>query len=435
MGPVFLRIALLIQVVALVLGVALSAVPFLANWLLDGLLLILLIQIDESWDRLISSQHHSTYISRVLSGQKIILFYLQATTILNIDFWGPWTGARWVSFSFEFTNLRLRGLLECTPLFAATLNDPRAPLLLVMLTPVVLFVIVAMSAWIQHLLEDCSHRNRLTHPDSEELLAEDASAAVHCPSITLQDHLFNTFLRIVYVAYFELCVVSFESLKCSPDAVNPVESWSGMFPWLPCQHSVLAPVAVPFLLLYTLGIPCLFAILLWRHRKKNDAHVRYWLGFVYSNYREGREFYELIALLSRALLAACLVIPSPLTSSFVLLILMGLMTTQLVLQPYRSSLDGKLDLLACGAILLTHSQISVVELEKEHILRLVNLFGESADEGAFKLNVLLGFVSFFNIGLLFFISLVVVHAVWQLWKKPSSEVRLGDFAEPGALEE
>lgn len=438
LGLVVFRVAFVIQVIVLILGVALSTIPLLANWVLDALLLILLMQIDESWDRLISTQHHSNYIAGVLSGQKIILFYLQATILLNIDVWGSWAGARWVSYSFEFINLKLRGLLECAPLFSSVYSDPRAPVVLTMITPFVLFVIMAISAWIQHLLEDCARGKSSNGLESEELLAGPKNSSEHVklpPSITLQDHLFNIFLRIFYVAYFELCAILFEALRCSPDPIYPSDWFSGMFPWLPCDHSVLAPVAVPFLVLYVLGIPCLFAALLWRHRKHKDAHVRYWLGFVYENYVEGREFYELLSFLSRALLAACLVLPSPLSSVALLLILMGSMAVQLTLQPYKSSLDGKLYLLACAVILLTHSQIAVVEQEKEHILRLVNLFGEGGAQSTTKLDVLLGFLSILNIGFLLFISLVIVHAVWCLWRKPPSQVRLEDFAEPNAPEE
>ncbi len=57
--------------------------------------ILLLVQIDEGWDRYcLRLDKHSTHVVRVLSCTKILLFFVQASMILNVGFWEN-TMARW----------------------------------------------------------------------------------------------------------------------------------------------------------------------------------------------------------------------------------------------------------------------------------------------------------------------------------------------------
>ncbi len=45
-------------------------------------------QIDEAWDRFcLGLEKHSVHVVRVLSCTKILLFFVQASVILNSEFW------------------------------------------------------------------------------------------------------------------------------------------------------------------------------------------------------------------------------------------------------------------------------------------------------------------------------------------------------------
>jgi hypothetical protein len=409
--------ALIIQIICLIGGAIVSSVPSFGSWPLDGLLLMLLVHMDETWDRLVAKWHYNRFTKSIVSLQKVLLFHIQATVLLNLDFWASWRTARWVFFAFEFVNLTLRGFLPCNTLLAELGGTIWAPVVLLLVVPLGLFIAVAFTIWIQHLFYDCARRSKTIKKDENHIQHEDDQS--HSAQLTLQDHLLNVFLRILYQAYFEVCVIIFGSLRCMNDNIAK-KSFSVLYPWMECNISAMIPVAVPFFVLYVIGIPVLF-ILLLRHYKK-DPHVQYWLGFFHENYRVGMTYYEISTFVLRALLAASLVLSGPLVSVGVICILLVTMGLQFILQPYaveenmwnNNDFDGRLNLASLAVILLTHSQISVISL----LLELGSLHNA-------EVLALTSLVSIIN-GVFFVLACIfLIRCIFMLWKSvPEKKVLL-----------
>ena len=215
-------------------------------------------------------------------------------------------------------------------------------------------------------------------------------------------------------------------MRCRSDPINLI-SYSTQSPWLVCPTSTVLPIALPFVFAYVIGIPTLFAFLLWRNHKHHDAHVRYWLGFVYENFSGGKEYFEIIALVFRALLAASILLPAQLAGLFVMILLVAFICTLSVLQPYRSHLDSGLDMLACLILMITRSQIPVVS-EQEIILAGNQTAPPFVKDAQVMQAALLGIISFLNLMFLLVISLVVLYAVWKIWRSAPNPLRLRGFA-------
>ncbi len=123
-------------------------------------------------------------------------------------------------------------------------------------------------------------------------------------------------------------------------------------------------MAVPFLLLYGIGIPALFAFLILRnHSKGSGERFRYFLSFAYENYRPSRAWYELVWLLRRFFLALCATfLPQALKSIGIIALLAAAIALNLVLRPFRDERDNWLDVGSMGVLLLTQSQLMTREV-------------------------------------------------------------------------
>jgi hypothetical protein len=234
-----------------------------------------------------------------------MLFFLQATVILNVRFWteGGWPAARWVVFSLQFINLDLRGLLACTAVLPQFREQTWPSVLLTLVTPIGLFAVCLVVAAFAKTLEDAAltaearkqrrlerrvpHRLVLLEASSEEqgeaggegglaLQAEEEEADekenAHA-RLSFRDRVASVGLRIASAAYMELCVGVFANLGCSADPIDG-SFFSRLFSFVPCgpqQQAVEWALSGPFLV-YVIGIPILFGLLLRFRRREPYVH-------------------------------------------------------------------------------------------------------------------------------------------------------------------
>lgn len=383
---------LIAQFLILLVGIVLSVVPQFGNWFLDGILVLLLVLIEESCDRFSLSNvaSHPKHYARFLTFRKVLLFFLQATLIVNIEFWGHYPGTKWIVFSVQFLNLQLRGFLACFSRFSGLAQTTWAPSLLILLTPLGLFVVTGLIVFLHSVVSEFKqqdHGREQKSPayllmdkeksESESDRSEARTEERRTFSPSLGDRLLSLFVRIMYQAYFEVCLVIFSSFKCSPDKVDVGTTYSEEFPWIECSSTHLHQVwgvAGPFLLLYVIGVPVLIVVLLWSHQRKESSRSRFFLSFIEDNFRDGVLSYEFIWLVRRFLLALMVgVLPEELISLGVLVTLSVCIGVQFFLRPFMSPIENGLDIISLLVLGCTHGQIPIMRSLQEPALR-ISLF-------------------------------------------------------------
>jgi hypothetical protein len=387
---------LIAQFLILLVGIALSVVPQFGNWFLDGILVLLLVLIEESCDRFSLSSYadvvgHPKHYARFLTFRKILLFFLQATLIVNVEFWGHYPATKWIVFSVQFLNLQLRGFLACFSGFSRLAQTSWAPSLLILLTPLGLFLVTGLIVSFHSIISRFNQQDNgreqkspayllmdteeESEPESDRIEAKTEETRTFSPS--LGDRLLSLFVRIMYQAYFEVCLVIFSSFKCSPDKVDVGTTYSEEFPWIACSSTHLHQVwsvAGPFLLLYVIGVPILIGVLLWSHQRKESARSRFFLSFIEENFRDGVLSYEVIWLIRRFLLALMVgILPEEFVSLGVVITLSACIGVQFFLRPFMSPIENGLDIISLLVLGCTHGQIPIMRSLQEPALR-ISLF-------------------------------------------------------------
>ncbi len=183
------------QMATLCAGVAMSAVPGLGSWYSDAILLLLLVLLEDTWSEWSWTRAMPTprppwsrdaqrcvlffvlffFLRRV----QIMLFFLQATVILNVRFWtlGGWPAVRWVVFSLQFINLDLRGLLSCTAVLPQYREETWPNVLLTQVTPLGLFAVCLVLAAFAKTLEDAALASKAQAAAAGTACAASAGAA------------------------------------------------------------------------------------------------------------------------------------------------------------------------------------------------------------------------------------------------------------------
>jgi hypothetical protein len=162
----------------------------------------------------------------------------------------------------------------------------------------------------------------------------------------------------LHALYPELALKIFEVFNCQPD---PATGFLFMVeePSIQCQlGSALFVVAVFGFVIYVVGIPLIFSVILIRHRASlQDESVESWVGFLYHAYGSQYWWWDLLGYLRRIVLL-CFVtfLPTSSPTSVILIsfFLMVLLVVQLWLKPYVSALDNWFEVLAIFALLLLH---------------------------------------------------------------------------------
>lgn len=225
---------------------------------------------------------------------KLLVFFLQTNLSVNERFWDAFS---FVAQSLSFVNLDLSGA-QCDARLAGLYGEEWSKLLVKMFFPVGLFAAIAVclalrfavQAMIRVCREKCKKKKR--RPVEEEeivapLVREEDDHHQHKES--LGRSIANVGLFLAFVSYFEL-------------AEGHMESRSGQvyleeFPWIMVGTSSeeywrLLVASAFFLVVYVVGIPVLFAGLIFRNR--GEGHVG---EFLWENYKPKYFYFELVWLM------------------------------------------------------------------------------------------------------------------------------------------
>lgn len=176
-------------------------------------------------------------------------------------------------------------------------------------------------------------------------------------------------LFLVFAAHFELCNRVLEVFAPCVNVATEKFSYSTTYPWLVCHdsnfgffspqsvHGRMAIAGLVFGILYVIGVPAVFATLLYWKRQEiraGDAHTNQWLGLLYNSYRPSLHYFELVWLFRRVAFAAAIsVVPPQLNSHFLApaAILVVSLLVQRRYKPFISKDDNNMEVISLLTIL------------------------------------------------------------------------------------
>ena len=166
-------------------------------------------------------------------------------------------------------------------------------------------------------------------------------------------------LFLLYASQFELTNSLLLIFQPCPDG------YMNAYPWIPCQWSNetyvrLASIGGLFFVFYGIGIPMLFAGLLYYNRvaiQQHDPEIERWIGFLYEDFRPDAFWFELVWIVRRTLISVAISLV-PLSSAYqpalIVLTLLGSFVVQRQLMPFRSNLGNWLELASGFCLLYTY---------------------------------------------------------------------------------
>lgn len=247
---------------------------------------------------------------------KLLVFFLQTNLSVNERFWDAFS---FVAQSLSFVNLDLSGA-QCDARLAGLYGEEWSKLLVKMFFPVGLFAAIAVclalrfavQAMIRVCREKCKKKKRRPVEEEEIVapLVREEDDHHHQHKESLGRSIANVGLFLAFVSYFELAEAIFAGeegkegkklLKCRA-VFRHAESRSGQvyleeFPWIVVGTSSeeywrLLIASACFLVVYVVGIPVLFAGLIFRNR--GEGHVG---EFLWENYKPKYFYFELVWLM------------------------------------------------------------------------------------------------------------------------------------------
>jgi hypothetical protein len=180
-------------------------------------------------------------------------------------------------------------------------------------------------------------------------------------------------LFLIFAAHFELCNRILEAFAPCVNVPSEGFSYSSNYPWLICStnsrsvtffsphsiHGKMAIAALLFGVVYIIGVPLGFGILLyWKRQeiKAGDSSTGQWLGLLYNSYRPSLHYFELAWLFRRILFAAAIsVIPTPFVSHFLAptVILFLSLLIQRRYKPFIAKSDNNMEVISLLTIQFT----------------------------------------------------------------------------------
>lgn len=324
------------------------------------------------------SAHHAAAQTAALA--KIIIFFIQSLASLVPEAtWPSWVAA--AMKGVEAVNLRLSGV-EC---FApGLLSSPVGKLLFHLGLPWIIGANLTIAAVISAVIikidpvsriRSCFQNRRArvgptVAPSDEE---EESTGLLYAdviqdpPETTrtkkswtagdLAARVQFSFLFLVSASYFELTNAVLEVLTpCN-------KGHMANFQWIPCvftnmEFKSLFIAASAFLIVYTIGIPSLFATLLFRNRRRilaGDPQLESKYGFLYESYKPRFFWFELVWFLRRVLLSSAVTLltnASGYQMAAIFCVLQGSILLNRYLKPFQSGVANLLDMAASSVILL-----------------------------------------------------------------------------------
>ncbi|HLD78728.1 MAG TPA: hypothetical protein VJB16_06895, partial [archaeon] len=118
----------------------------------------------------------------------------------------------------------------------------------------------------------------------------------------------QTSLFILYAVYFDVADAVLRVFTlCDPydgEYMAPPYSWVRC--WSYSSPNLLAAEGIVGLVVYVVGVPVLFAALLFYGRRVGIHKAARWYGFLFEGFRDGAYYYELVYVVRRLLLAGAL---------------------------------------------------------------------------------------------------------------------------------
>ena len=225
---------------------------------------------------------------------KILLTFFQLSLLLVLpDVWPSWFPSNMLGNAA----ISVSGLDCISPKFA---QNPTNKFVFLMSIPVILVLVVVIFS----LLGSCIHnlyakyRERRNKKQLDDVQAQGKTIMPTLSTGTLKAAVF-----IAYSYYITLAGAVFAVLQPCGDG------YLDTIPWLECtwDNSVYVSLflsATLFLFLYVIGIPTIFALLLYRYRRhlRDDTKIGKAVSFLYEDFRQGMYYYELLWMLRRVLL-------------------------------------------------------------------------------------------------------------------------------------
>lgn len=206
-----------------------------------------------------------------------------------------------------------------------------------------------------------------THSDAESEVEESLLGTREPVSDHHTEHSAPSYwLRLQYSVLFVFFASHFELSNVILMHLRPCEEgYMAVHPWIACswrstespQYVVLLGMSYTFLVLYVVGIPALFAFLLWRYRtsiRDLDEKVEHRMGFLYETYKRDVFYFEAIWLLRRILLSLSLALLGPASgfrTAAIALVLLASLFVQQGFKPFQSSFVNTLETISTTTLL------------------------------------------------------------------------------------
>jgi Leucine-rich repeat (LRR) protein len=142
-------------------------------------------------------------------------------------------------------------------------------------------------------------------------------------------------------------------------------------PWMPYHDAqTLRYVSIPFLVLYVIGMPLLFGLVLLKFRKHlSSARFEMYLGGIVSKFRTSTCWWELVLVirkLSLALVLRGISESSSLYGGLILFILCSHGLLHFLLRPWKQSVDNNIDFVAAQLLILSQTAAQSGVDQKSH---------------------------------------------------------------------
>jgi hypothetical protein len=334
---------------------------------------------------------------------KLFLWYLQALSLLvPSEFW-PEQIKSAIS-NLEVVNFHSSSI-ACTHVmrsFSEIVGKEVSKLLVVAIVPVLLAAGMVVTLGLRRLVTiakkkycgNSSHRRSTDDTHYEKFAtvnAEDSfvTDSLSAPSSLLLDHpsdqdgwnmfdlsmghghhknheppfsseLASMLLFVTYATLVEVSATVFESLSCTADPFTG-EYFMTDAPAVSCEspeYHMLQKIAWPMFILWVLGVPAVFAGLLYKNRAQLSEHeTEAWLGLLYENYSAKCWWWELVWIARRILLAGAVawLEESPWKNPAVSSILVGSICLMFHFRPFKFSGENSMELAVTGVLLVTWS--------------------------------------------------------------------------------
>jgi hypothetical protein len=182
-------------------------------------------------------------------------------------------------------------------------------------------------------------------------------------------------VTVALLAYFSESTYALNMLRCEPE----LASFPGMlprlylvnYPWQTCDtndvnYSVVWRLAIVALSVYTVFVPIVSGILLFRNRiaiLAGDERVEKWLGGLYDSYKKPFFWFEIVYFFRKVLLAIFISLfeGTPRIAA-VLGVLQIALVLQLVLRPFKGRFQNALESFALVALSWNYSTATVAGL-------------------------------------------------------------------------